>query len=81
MLELMQESKTIEEVDATGIDARVGYAGTRIDNVSKRYRVGDVDVTALDSVNLHVDEAAFVAIVGPSVFGSGRRGFDPRPAS
>ena len=67
-LEIMQESKIIEEVDTAGIDARVGYAGTRIDldNVSKRYRVGDVDVTALDSVNLHIDEAAFVAIVGPS---------------
>ncbi|MGI9623323.1 MAG: ABC transporter ATP-binding protein, partial [Acidimicrobiales bacterium] len=34
--------------------------------MSKRYRVGDVDVTALDGIKLHIDEAAFVAIVGPS---------------
>ncbi len=50
------------------VDARVGHAGSRIDldDVSKHYRVGDVVVTALDDVNLHVDDAAFVAIVGPS---------------
>ena len=50
------------------VDARVGHEGTRIDldDLTKRYRVGDVDVTALDGINLHVDEAAFVAIVGPS---------------
>jgi putative ABC transport system ATP-binding protein len=52
---------------------RAGAAlGTRIDldNVSKHYRVGDVDVKALDDVNLHVDETAFVVILGPS--GSGK---------
>ena len=54
--------------DPTAVDARVGHEGTRIDlhDLAKRYRVGDVDVTALDGINLHVDEAAFVAIVGPS---------------
>lgn len=67
-LENMSEGEAIQKVDAAGIDARVGFAGTRIDldNVTKRYRVGDADVTALDGINLHVDEAAFVAIVGPS---------------
>ena len=56
------------QVDPTVVDARVGHVGTRIDldDLTKRYRVGDVDVTALDGINLHVDEAAFVAIVGPS---------------
>ena len=50
------------------VDARVGHEGTRIDldGLTKRYRVGELDVTALEDVNLHVDEAAFVAIVGPS---------------
>ena len=52
----------------SAVDARVGHEGTRIDldDLTKRYRVGEVDVTALDAINLHVDEAAFVAIVGPS---------------
>jgi putative ABC transport system ATP-binding protein len=56
------------QVGSTAVDARVGHIGTRIDldDLTKRYRVGELDVTALDSINLHVDEAAFVAIVGPS---------------
>jgi putative ABC transport system ATP-binding protein len=54
------------------VDARVGHAGTRIDldDVGRRYRVGETTVTALERVNLHVDEAAFVVILGPS--GSGK---------
>jgi len=46
--------------------------GTRIDldDVAKRYQVGDVVVTALEDVNLHVDETSFVVILGPS--GSGK---------
>ena len=56
------------QVGSASVDARVGHEGTRIDldDLTKRYRVGDVDVTALDGINLHVDDAAFVAIVGPS---------------
>jgi putative ABC transport system ATP-binding protein len=47
-------------------------AGTRIDldDVARKYRVGDVTVSALDGVNIHVDETSFVVILGPS--GSGK---------
>jgi len=46
--------------------------GTRIDldDVAKRYRVGDIVVPALEDVNLHVDEGSLVVILGPS--GSGK---------
>ena len=46
--------------------------GSRIDldDVAKRYRVGELTVTALDGVDFHADEAAFVVILGPS--GSGK---------
>ncbi len=47
---------------------RVGHSGTRIDldEVTKRYRVGEIDITAIDGVSLHVDDSAFVVILGPS---------------
>lgn len=53
------------------MDDPVGCAdatGTRIEltNVTKRYRVGDVDVTAIEDINLHIEEASFVVILGPS---------------
>jgi putative ABC transport system ATP-binding protein len=46
--------------------------GTRIDldDVERRYRVGAADVAALDGINLHVDETAFVVVLGAS--GSGK---------
>ena len=46
--------------------------GTRIDldDLAKRYRVGDTTVTALEDVNIHVDESAFLVVLGPS--GSGK---------
>jgi putative ABC transport system ATP-binding protein len=46
--------------------------GTRIDldDLAKRYVVGETTVTALTDVNLHVDETAFVVVLGPS--GSGK---------
>jgi len=57
-----------EHAEHVAVDARVGHAGTRIDldEVSKHYRVGDVDVIAIDQISLHVDDAAFVVILGPS---------------
>ena len=55
-------------IGSLAVDARIGHTGTRIDldDLTKRYRVGEIEVTALEGINLHVDEAAFVAIVGPS---------------
>jgi putative ABC transport system ATP-binding protein len=52
--------------------AAAGPLGTRIDldDVARRYRVGEVTVTALEGVSLHVDESSLVVILGPS--GSGK---------
>ena len=46
--------------------------GTRIDldDVCRHFAVGDTIVKALDMVHLHVDEAAFVVVLGAS--GSGK---------
>ena len=54
------------------VDARAGAKGTRIDldDVCRHFNVGDTVVKALDQVNLHVDEAAFVVVLGAS--GSGK---------
>jgi putative ABC transport system ATP-binding protein len=41
-----------------------------LEGVTKRFTVGDVEVTALHQVDLHVGEAEFVVILGPS--GSGK---------
>ena len=42
----------------------------RLENVSKRYQMGKVTVTALDHVSLNVDKGEFVVVLGPS--GSGK---------
>jgi putative ABC transport system ATP-binding protein len=54
------------------VDARHGALGTRIDldDVSRHFTVGGTVVKALDQVNLHVDDAAFVVVLGAS--GSGK---------
>ena len=59
---------TGDATTTSAVDARVGHAGNRIDldHVTKRYRVGDVEVTAIEDISLHVDDSAFVVILGPS---------------
>ena len=42
----------------------------RLENVSKRYEMGDVQVAALDNVSLNIDKGEFVVVLGPS--GSGK---------
>ncbi|HGJ64235.1 TPA: ABC transporter ATP-binding protein [bacterium] len=41
-----------------------------MDNVTKTYRMGEVDVTALKGISLLINEGEFVSIMGPS--GSGK---------
>lgn len=41
-----------------------------IDNLSKVYRLGNIDVPVLFDINLNIDEGEFIAIMGPS--GSGK---------
>ncbi|MCD6560236.1 MAG: ABC transporter ATP-binding protein [Deltaproteobacteria bacterium] len=41
-----------------------------IDNISKNYQMGEVQVQALRNVTLSIEEAAFISFVGPS--GSGK---------
>jgi putative ABC transport system permease protein len=50
------------------VDARLRAAGTRIDldGLCRWFGAGDTVVKAVDDVNLHVDEAAFVVVLGPS---------------
>jgi putative ABC transport system ATP-binding protein len=66
------DAMTAVQHSASVIDARIGAAGTRIDldDVCRYYRVGETTVKALGQVNLHVDETAFVVVLGTS--GSGK---------
>lgn len=41
-----------------------------LEGVSRKYELGPVTVTALDDVDLHVDEGEFIVVLGPS--GSGK---------
>ena len=49
---------------------RPGAPLLALDRVSRHYRMGDIDVPALDDVSLAIEAGEFVAIVGPS--GSGK---------
>lgn len=42
----------------------------KLENVSRRYQIGPATVTALESINLSINEGEFVVILGPS--GSGK---------
>ncbi|MBT3177915.1 MAG: ABC transporter ATP-binding protein [Desulfobacula sp.] len=42
----------------------------QIENISKIYKTGDVEVAALSNINLSIEKSAFVSFVGPS--GSGK---------
>jgi putative ABC transport system ATP-binding protein len=57
---------------APPVDARAGSEGRRVDldDVCRYFTVGGTVVKALDAVNLHVDETAFVVVLGAS--GSGK---------
>jgi putative ABC transport system ATP-binding protein len=62
----------MSDLSSLPVDARTGSEGTRIDldDVCRHFVMGETVVTALDGINLHVDESAFVVVLGAS--GSGK---------
>jgi putative ABC transport system ATP-binding protein len=67
----MRSVKIIEAVDVTVARRERAQDGVvRIEGVSKRYRLGDQEVTALKNINLSVEPGVFLALAGPS--GSGK---------
>jgi putative ABC transport system ATP-binding protein len=51
-------------------DPHASPLSIHLEGVTRRFTVGEVEVTALEGVDLHVGEAEFVVILGPS--GSGK---------
>src|SRR5262245_51866279 len=41
-----------------------------LDHISKRFNVGDVNVTAIEDISLQINQGEFVVVLGPS--GSGK---------
>ena len=38
----------------------------KLQNVTKSFRTDEIETTALNSINLHVEQGEFVAVMGPS---------------
>jgi putative ABC transport system ATP-binding protein len=49
---------------------RPATGAIRLEGVGRRYEIGDVTVTALEGVDLHVEPGEFIVVLGPS--GSGK---------
>jgi putative ABC transport system ATP-binding protein len=62
----LQEPRIATQLDG---ESR-GKVIIRLDSVSRRYKMGDITVTALDNVSLEVARGEFVVVLGPS--GSGK---------
>ena len=71
-MSIQERGQSMTVMPSPPVDARVGAEGTRIDldGVCRHFVVGDTVVKALDDVDLHVDESAFVVVLGAS--GSGK---------
>ena len=63
-------SESLSSSGATSPDAQATDVLVELSGVTRRYLVGDVEVTALDGVDLTVGRGEFIVVLGPS--GSGK---------